>query len=103
MKLVPEDYTHIPENLTAVKSDSPDVLRIPNLQKILLKGEMPYWFGGVSGKCSDKLKAMIKSVINLSDFKDEEKENGVPIINCDDPNDFGNYTFIITTNVKLTP
>ena len=59
------------------------------MRKHLLAGGIPYWFGGVTGDtCSDKIKAKIRHVVNLSGFEDETKENGVPHIDVDDPKDF---------------
>jgi len=101
--LLPEDYPGLPENIHAIKCDSPDILRIPSFSEHIPKGGVMYWYGGVSGETTPKMKAKIKALINMSDFDDETKENGVPHIDCDDPSSFGKYTFIITINAKLTP
>lgn len=101
--LVPEDYEGLPADIFAVRCDTPDILRTPDFREQLLKGGMPFWFAGVSGKSSPRMKAKIKALINMSDFEDETKENGVPHIDCDDPSDMAKYTFIMSKNAKLTP
>jgi len=102
MDLVSDDWV-LPDDVQAHITDSPDILRIPEFAKDIQEGKMPVWFGGISGKCSPKMKAKIKNLINLSGFENETEENGVPFIDCDDPEDFKKYTFLISISTKLAP
>jgi len=100
--LIPKNWEGV-SDFSYVENDSPDVLRLPadKLEQYLQNGQCPLWFTGINGECNSRLKAKIKNLINLTGFEDETKENGVPYIDCDDPQEWKKYTFIYQTNIRM--
>ena len=46
---------------------------------------------------------MVKAIANLSCFEDETRDNFVPGLNCDDPDDINQYTFVLQKAAYVLP
>jgi len=79
-----------------------ELLREEEMVDILLKGGIKFWYDAAS-TLSVQSKAFVRSIVNLSDFDDEEAENNVPVIDVDDPSEMKKYTFVNSKICVLAP
>jgi len=79
-----------------------EMLREEGMINTLLKGGIKFWYDA-STQLSMQTKSLVRAMVNLSDFDDEEAENNVPVINVDDPEQVKKYTYIATKACVFAP
>jgi len=81
------------------------ILQQTGSKSSLEEGKTVFFFTCAVGHTIDDdiLKVEIDSIINLSSFDDEVKENGVPSINIFDDTDAMQYTMMITKFAAIVP
>eukprot|EP00494_Astrolonche_serrata_P025544 UN25805 len=94
----------VPESQQFELVDDSNLYKVKNIGTKLLQGKVICWFNAASGKSlRGTHKKIVASLVNLSGFKDETKENGVPQIDVSDEKEAAKYTFICSKAIKLAP
>lgn len=78
-----------------------NLLDEPNALKVLKEGNVLNHVKAVSGSEIYKLPTAARCVIEMTGFKDETKENGVPRINFDNKSEASNFTVVMTKMITF--
>lgn len=83
---------------------SMDFLTDPEHVKLLQEGKSLASFESFGGhESSERHKVILEKIMNLSHYEDEEKENNVPTLDVNDPEDSYNYTMCIQRSMWVLP
>jgi len=83
---------------------SMDFLTDPSHLEVLQTGKSLSSFDSFAGHdANDRQKFVLDRIMNLSYYADEEKDNNVPRIDVNDPEDSYNYTMCIQRSMWLLP
>ena len=86
--------------------DTPYLLDVPNATQTLEEGTTLMYFSCKVGAQVAEFPALqrhISQIVNLSRFEDEQEMNGAPVVDCFDPEDVKQYTFLSSAYAAIFP